>query len=62
MEICKDEVCSGIDDGGLHVGVALVQKCQTRNKVVFKGVIEQRNDVKHLIDVRCGYRRYLRYH
>ena len=61
-EICKDEVRCGIDDGGLHVGVALVQKCQTRNKVVFKGVIEQRNDVKHLIDVRCGYRRYHRYH
>ena len=39
-EICKDEVRCGIDDGGLHVGVALVQKCQTRNKVVFKGVIE----------------------
>ena len=59
-EICKDEVRCGIDDGGLHVGVALVQKCQTRNKVVFKGVIEQRNDVKHLIDVRRGYRRYHR--
>lgn len=61
-EICKDEVRCGIDDGGLHVGVALVQKCQTRNKVVFKGTIEQRNDVKHLMDVRRGYRRYHRYH
>ena len=30
-EICKDEVRCGIDDGGLHVGVTLVQKCQTRN-------------------------------
>ena len=57
-EICKDEVRCGTDDGGLHVGIALVQKCQTRNKVVFKGVIEQRNDVKHLMDVRRGYRRY----
>ena len=61
-EICKDEIRCGIDDGGLHVGIALVQKCQTRNKVVFKGVIEQRNDVKHLMDVRRGYRRYHRYH
>lgn len=61
-EICKDEIRCGIDDGGLHVGIALVQKCQTRNKVVFKGTIEQRNDVKHLMDVRCGYRRYHRYH
>lgn len=42
--------------------MALVQKCQTRNKVLFKGVIEQRKDVKHLIDVRRNYRRYHRYH
>ena len=35
-EICKDEIRCGIDDGGLHVGVALVQKCQTKNKVLFK--------------------------
>ena len=61
-EICKDEIRCGIEDGGLHVGVALVQKCQTRNKVVFKGTIEQRNDVKHLMDTRRGYRRYHRYH
>ena len=61
-EICTDEIRCGIDDGGLHVGVALVQKCQTKNKVIFKGVIEQRNDVKHLMEVRCIYRRYRRYH
>lgn len=61
-QICKDEIHCGIDDGGLHVGIALVQKCQTKNKVLFKGTIEQRNDVKHLIDVRRGYRRYHRYH
>ena len=62
QEICKDEIRCGIDDGGLHVGVALVQKCQTRNKVIFKGTIEQRNDVKHLMDVRRVFRRYHRYH
>ena len=61
-EICTDEIRCGIDDGGLHVGVAIVQKCQTKNKVLFKGVIEQRNDVKHLMEVRRGYRRYHRYH
>ena len=61
-EICTDETRCGIDDGGLHVGVALVQKCQTKNKVLFKGIIEQRNDVKHLMEVRRGYRRYHRYH
>ena len=61
-EICKDEVRCGIDDGGLHTGIAIVQKCQTKNKVLFKGTIEQRNDVKHLMDVRRGYRKYHRYH
>jgi hypothetical protein len=30
--------------------------------VIFKGTIEQRNDVKHLMDVRRGFRRYHRYH
>lgn len=36
----------GIDDGSNHVGIAIVQKCKTRNKAVFKGTIEQRKDVK----------------
>lgn len=54
-------VC-GIDDGSAHVGVAIVQKCPTKNKVVFKGTIEQRQDVKRLMDVRREYRRYHRYH
>ncbi len=61
-EVCKDEVRCGIDDGGLHVGIALVQKCKTKNKVLFKGTIEQRNDVKHLMNSRRNYRRYHRYH
>ena len=61
-EICTDEIRCGIDDGGLHVGIALVQKCQTKNKVLFKGIVEQRNDVKHLMEVRREYRRYRRYH
>lgn len=60
-DIDSNEVRCGIDDGGLHVGVALVEKCKTKNKVLFKGVIEQRNDVKKLMDVRRGYRRYRRY-
>ena len=61
-EICKDEIRCGIDDGSSHVGIALVQKCKTKNKVLFKGTIEQRNDVKHLMEVRRGYRRYHRNH
>ena len=61
-EICKDEIRCGIDDGGLYIGIALVQKCQSKNKVLFKGKIEQRNDVKHLMAIRKGYRNYHRYH
>lgn len=61
-EICNDEIRCGIDDGGKHVGIALVQKCQTKNKVLFKGTIEQRDDVKHLMNIRRGYRKYHRYH
>ena len=61
-EVCRDEVRCGIDDGGLHTGISLVQKCKTRNKVLFKGTIEHRNDVKRLMDVRRGYRRYHRAH
>jgi len=58
----NDEIRCGIDDGANHAGLALVQKCLTKNKVVFKGTIEQRKDVKHLLTVRRGYRRYHRYH
>lgn len=61
-EICKDEIRCGIDDGGKHTGIAIVQMCQTKNKVLFKGVIEHRNDVKHLMSVRKEYRNYHRYH
>ena len=52
----------GIDDGSKHVGMAIVQECETKNKVIFKGTIEQRQDVKNLMDVRRGYRRYHRQH
>lgn len=61
-EICKDPVHCGIDDGSTHAGIALIQQCQTRNKVLFKGTIEQRKDVKKKMDVRRGHRRYRRYH
>lgn len=58
----KDEIRCGVDDGAVHVGIALVQKCKTKNKVLFKGTIEQRKDVKKKMEQRCGYRRYHRYH
>lgn len=58
----RDEIRCGIDDGALHVGIALVQKCKTRNKVLLKGTLEQRKDVKKLMDQRRGYRGYRRQH
>lgn len=62
VELSPSNFVCGIDDGSVHVGIAVVQKCKTRNKVVFKGTIEQRQNVKHLMDVRRGYRRYHRNH
>lgn len=61
-DVDRSRVLCGIDDGSKHVGIALVQECKTGNKVIFKGTMEQRNDVRHLMDVRRGYRRYRRYH
>lgn len=60
--ICKDEIRCGIDDGSLYVGIAIVQKCKTKNKVLFKGTIKQRNDVKKKLEIRKGDRKYHRYH
>lgn len=63
VEIDKEiEIICGIDDGSKHVGVALVQKCKTYNKPIFKGTIELRQDVKLLMDSRRGYRKYHRQH
>lgn len=56
-EICKDEIRCGIDDGSRYVGVALVQKCKTHNKVLFKGTMEQRNDVHKLMETRKNHRK-----
>lgn len=55
-EICKDEIRCGIDDGSTHVGIALVQKCKTHNKVLLKGTIEHRYDVHKLMENRKGFR------
>ena len=56
-----DEIRMGIDDGAKHVGLALVQKCKTKNKVIFIATMEQRNDVHKLMERRKGYRQYRRY-
>lgn len=63
VEVNKEtEVICGIDDGSKHVGIALIQKCKTYNKPIFKGTIELRQDVKGLMDTRRGYRKYKRNH
>ncbi|ARC84116.1 HNH endonuclease family protein [Clostridium argentinense CDC 2741] len=62
-EVCPDEeteIICGIDDGSKHVGIALVQKCKTYNKPIFKGTIELRQNVKSLMETRKSYRRYHR--
>ena len=61
-DICKDEIRCGIDDGASHVGISLVQKCQTKNKVLFKGTVEHRKDVKKKMSIRREHRNYRRYH
>lgn len=53
---------TGIDDGSLYVGIAIVHMCKTKNKVVFKGTIEHRKDVKKLMTIRSGYRKCRRSH
>lgn len=52
----------GIDTGSLHTGIALVQQGAFSNKPIFKGTIHHRQDVKHKMDVRRGYRTYRRSH
>jgi len=61
-EIDSSKFVIGIDDGSKFTGIAIVQECKTKNKPVFKGTIQHRMDVSHLMTVRKGYRQYKRYH
>lgn len=56
-DIDDTAIVCGIDDGSKEVGVALVQKCKTKNKVIFKAVILQRQDVSKKMETRKGYRK-----
>ena len=47
-------------DVGETTGVGVVQKCKTRNKVIFKGEINHRKDVSKLMEQRRNYRRLRR--
>lgn len=60
-DLDKSKIHVGIDDGSKHVGLALVQEGQKRNKVVFKGTIELRQDVKYKMSTRRAYRQHRRY-
>ncbi|MGP7816243.1 RRXRR domain-containing protein [Niallia sp. 01092] len=61
-KIDKTPIVLGIDDGAKYTGIALVQDYASKNKPVFKGTIEHRQDVKDKIDVRRGHRKYRRSH
>ncbi len=56
---CSFIIC-GIDNGSKFTGIGLVSECQTKNKVLFKGTINHRQDVSKLMDLRTGQRRYRR--
>ena len=56
----KSEFSCGIDTGSIYTGIAIVQRCSTGNKPVFKGTLEHRQDVKQKMEIRPGYRRYKR--
>ena len=47
------ETTVGIDSGAKYIGVAI----QSQNKVIAKGIIELRQDVKQLLETRKTYRR-----
>lgn len=53
----KQDVDIGIDLGAKHIGLAM----QSENKIIAKGEIELRQDVKSLLETRRQYRRGRRY-
>jgi hypothetical protein len=59
--VVKDPVLQehtlSIDDGATHVGIAIVQHCKTKDRVVFKGELKLRRDVKKLVKQRRSRRR-----
>ncbi|MGM0369550.1 MAG: RNA-guided endonuclease IscB [Bacillota bacterium] len=61
-EVNKDNIVLGIDDGANKVGFSLVQEAKTKNKVLFKSKMKQREDVSKKMEVRKGYRMYRRSH
>ena len=60
-DIDKSKIHVGIDDGSKYVGLSLVQEGKKRNKVVLKGTIELRQDVRYKMNTRKSYRQHRRY-
>lgn len=61
--ITNDNWCIlGLDSGAKYTGVAVVEECKTKNKVLFKGILEHPQDVKKKMELRSGHRRYRRSH
>lgn len=54
--INDDKIKVGVDIG-LTTGIAIVQECKTKNKVLFKAELHHRRDVKVLMTLRREYRR-----
>lgn len=52
----------GVDSGAKHTGIAIIEECKTKNKVLFKGTLEHPQDVKKKMELRRCYRRYRRSH
>lgn len=57
----SSNIC-GVDTGSKYTGIAIVSKCKTKNKVLFKGTIQHKEDVKKKMELRAGQRRYRRSH
>ena len=55
-------VIVGVDTGAKYTGIALVEQCDTKNKVLFKGTINHPQDVKKKMELRLGQRKYRRSH
>ena len=61
-EIDDSKITLGIDDGSKYVGFAIVQKCKTKNKAIFKATMKQRQNVSKMMENRKNYRKYRRSH
>lgn len=61
VEGANPQECTiGIDEGAKYVGISVAQHCQSEDKVVFKGELQLRRDVKQLMANRRARRRLRR--